>query len=333
MAFQILCLSGGGFLGLYTISILADLEKDLDRPIATSFDLIAGTSVGGIIALALAAEHPASEIKSKFEENGTRIFSNRPAPQTDLGKCLDTVRYLFSSKYDGEWLRKTIINVLGEDTLVGDLKHPTIIPVVNLSKGKPQIFKTDHHASFVSDHKLKAVDVAVATSAAPTFFPIAEIGDEMFADGGLYANSPDLIALHEAVHFLGISDDQIRILSIGTSTAKFSLSHSVKRNLGIFGWARSLPSTIISSQQIDIYYILRHRLKERYLRIDTTQSKEQERDLGLDIATEEAQKTIRGMARGSYQEFVNHEMLKTILNNRAPEPRFYYRNKNYKEKH
>jgi len=332
MAFQILSLSGGGFLGLYSISILADLEKDLGRPIASSFDLIAGTSVGGIIALALAAEHPASEIKFKFEQNGTRIFSDRPVPQTSFGKFLDTARYLFRSKYDGEWLRKTIISVIGEDTLIGDLKHPTIIPVVNLSKGKPQIFKTDHHASFVLDHKQRAVDVAVATSAAPTFFPIAEIGDEMFADGGLYANSPDLIALHEAEHFLGISVDQIRVLSIGTTTTQFSLSHSEKRNLGILGWARSLPNTIISSQQIDIDYILRHRLGDRYVRIDTIQSKEQERDLGLDVATKEAQATIRGMARGSYQEIANNEMLNTILNNRARKPRFYYRNEK-KEKH
>ena len=67
MPFQILSLSGGGFLGLFTISILADLEKQIGRPIASAFDLLAGTSVGGIIALGLAGEHPAEKIKASFE--------------------------------------------------------------------------------------------------------------------------------------------------------------------------------------------------------------------------------------------------------------------------
>ena len=82
MAFQILSLSGGGFLGLYTITVLAELEKQIGRYIASSFDLLAGTSVGGIIALGLAAEHPAEKIKSSLELNGIQIFSNRPRRET-----------------------------------------------------------------------------------------------------------------------------------------------------------------------------------------------------------------------------------------------------------
>ena len=79
MAFQILCLSGGGYLGLYTASVLAELENQLGGPIAAYFDLLAGTSVGGIIALGLAAETPASDIKESFESNGSRIFSLKPS--------------------------------------------------------------------------------------------------------------------------------------------------------------------------------------------------------------------------------------------------------------
>ena len=88
---------------------------------------------------------------------------------------------------------------------MGDLQHRVIIPAVNLTKGAPQMFKTAHHADFKRDHRLRLVDVALATAAAPTFFPISSIGDELFADGGLFANSPDLLALHEAEHFLGSS--------------------------------------------------------------------------------------------------------------------------------
>ena len=74
MTFQILSLSGGGYMGLYTIAVLSELEDQIGRPLAGCFDLIAGTSVGGIIALGLAAEHPASNINDAFEEMGKAVF-------------------------------------------------------------------------------------------------------------------------------------------------------------------------------------------------------------------------------------------------------------------
>jgi len=327
-AFQILSLSGGGFLGLYTIEILVELEKQLGRPIATSFDLLAGTSVGGLIALALAAEVPAEEIKKAFETKGSEIFSARSKPKSATGKLIDFLRSLSSSKYNGEGLKETILQVLGADTTIGDLKHPVIVPTVNLTTGKPQFFKTDHHPDFQRDYKLKAMDVALATSAAPTYFPIAEIGDELFADGGLYANSPDLIAIHEAEHFFDKLIDEIRMLSIGTTTTGYSLSHNCKRNIGLYGWGKNerLSNTIISSQQQDVDFIVGHRLSDRYLRIDSVPSNEQEEYLGLDVATIKAQKTIRGLASGAYQKYVNNPILIEILKYKAEDPHFYYSN-------
>src|SRR5262245_17669170 len=97
--FNILSLSGGGFFGLYTTSILEDLEKLYPPPIARHFDLLAGTSVGGIIALGLAAEVPATAIKAAFARNGTKIFSARPSPQTSLGVFRDVMRSFFKPKY------------------------------------------------------------------------------------------------------------------------------------------------------------------------------------------------------------------------------------------
>jgi patatin-like phospholipase/acyl hydrolase len=129
MRFQILSLSGGGYLGLYTISVLADLEDRLAAPIASRFDLIAGTSVGGITAIGIANEVPASRIKEAFERNGTRIFSDRKAPRSAVAKLADVYRSLFSPKYDSGPLQDTIIDIIGADTLIGDLKHPCILAV------------------------------------------------------------------------------------------------------------------------------------------------------------------------------------------------------------
>jgi len=161
--FNILSLSGGGFLGLYTVSVLAELEEAAGGPIARHFDLMAGTSIGGIIALGLAAEVPAATIKAAFERNGRDIFSNRPAPTSWWGTVRDLARFVHKPKYQTDALRWTIVELVGESTRIGDLKHPVIIPTINLTKAKPQIFKTPHHPEFRTDLYLKVVDVALAT--------------------------------------------------------------------------------------------------------------------------------------------------------------------------
>jgi patatin-like phospholipase/acyl hydrolase len=327
MPFQILSLSGGGYLGLYTICVLADIEDRIGAPLATRFDLIAGTSVGGIIAIGIANEVPASRIKEAFERNGTRIFTDRKAPRGAAAKLVDITRYLFRPKYDPGPLRDTIIDILGADTRIGDLKHPCIIPTVCLTKGGPQIFKTDHHPDFRRDHRLKAVDVALATSAAPTYFPIAEIADGLYADGGLYANSPDLIALHEAEHFFEISRTDIRLLSVGTTTSKFSFAHGGGTRFGMMQWAmgQRLVQATISSQQQIVDNVVRHRLRDHYVRLDMEQSREQEQSLALDTANLDAQKTIRSMAAVTAQAAANNPNLAPILSHVAAPPTFFHR--------
>ncbi len=326
MPFQILSLSGGGYLGLYTISVLAALEKKCGRPIAQSFDLIAGTSVGGIIALGLALEKPAAEIQAAFERNGEAIFSDRAAPSTRIGEMRDVMRYMNGPKYSDYNLRKTIIEITGADTKLGAAKHPVMIPTINVTKGRPQVFKTPHHNTFVTDLHRRVVDVALATSAAPTYFPLAQVEDSLFADGGLYGNSPDILAMHEAEHFFGIAASNIRVLSVGTTTSQFSFSHAGGRDYGLLQWAagQRLVQTAISSQQQVVDYMMKHKLSSRYVRIDSTQSKEQERDIGLDVATEAARKTIRGLAQASVQDWIVKKELCDILEYTAPAPKFFH---------
>src|SRR6185437_12429080 len=115
MAFQILSLSGGGFLGLFTISVIAALEERIKAPIASRFDLIAGTSVGGIIALGLAKEVPAKTIKEVFEKEGEKIFPARARPKGKMSKLLELRRSLFSAKYEAESLRRAVTSLVGEN--------------------------------------------------------------------------------------------------------------------------------------------------------------------------------------------------------------------------
>ena len=93
------------------------------------------------------------------------------------------------------------------------------MPAVDIERCRTKVFKTPHAPGARGDGALRAVDVALAACAAPTYFPAVRIGDRLYADGGLFAVAPDQIALHEAEHFLDLRLDRLKLLSIGTATA------------------------------------------------------------------------------------------------------------------
>ncbi|WP_281058986.1 CBASS cGAMP-activated phospholipase [Mesorhizobium sp.] len=228
-------------------------------------------------------------------------------------------------RYDGTELRKAIEAVVGADTLIGDAKTRLLVPTVNMTKGSVQLFKTAHHPNFINDYKVKAIDVAMATSAAPTFFPMAKIGASYFVDGGVVANTPDLCAIHEATHFLGIEIDDIRVLSIGTITTGFSLPTSLGGNFGASSWMKNqrLISMIFSSQQQLVDVMARHRLGGRHLRMDDKPGLEQSSDLGLDIASKKRRETLLGMADGVHQQFGGSAEILAMLDHQPIRPTFY----------
>uniref|UniRef100_UPI00190FA77C patatin-like phospholipase family protein n=1 Tax=Raoultella sp. 18093 TaxID=2681425 RepID=UPI00190FA77C len=111
--FQILALSGGGFRGLYTAKVIADVEKEIEAPLASRFDLITGTSIGGILALALALEIPAQDIVDLFVDHGEEIFDKRWS-----------LFGFWRSPYSPEPLKKLLSNSkLFGDRLLGVCKH------------------------------------------------------------------------------------------------------------------------------------------------------------------------------------------------------------------
>jgi len=317
--FQILTLSGGGYLGLYTATVLAAIERRTGRPIIESFDLIAGTSIGGIIALGLSAGKTASDIAAAFEAAGPKIFgTDRPATSTKE-TIFRLLQHPKSARYRPGPLREVVETIIGKETKMADLLRPTVITTVNLSKGGPKIFKTGHHPSLMLDWRLPAAEVAMATSAAPTYFPIHKIGEEMYADGGMFANSPDLIAVHEAERFLKVDRDRISVLSIGTTTTTFAFSSSGGVDLGPIGWmvGKRLTSTMIGSQQAITNDMMKHIFGERYLRIDRSQGPEHQKQLALDCASPAATADLKAMAASSFAEATASKALLAMLDHRA----------------
>lgn len=295
---RVLALSGGGFLGLYTAHVLAALEAEAGEPLARRFDLVAGTSIGGVLALALAFELPMAKMAGLFAEHGPAVFSPRPLPQRALARLVDLTRSIAGPKYSGAALRRALASQLG-DRRLGDAPHALVVPAVDVGRCETKVFKTPHARAPEADSALRAVDVAMAACAAPAYFPAVRIGRRLFADGGLFAVAPDQVALHEVQHFMGVDPDRVRMLSVGTATAHYMPPEGVRDNAGAVGWLSNgrLVLTMISVQQQHVRAMLEDRLGDRYLRIDAVWPPDG--GLGIDVATPQSIARLQDLARDS----------------------------------
>ncbi len=315
--FHILALSGGGFRGLYTATVLEELELALGAPLGQRFDLICGTSVGGLLAMGLAAEIPASELGRIFTEHGEDIFGSQPWWRR-IG------RGFFRAKHSDMGLRHTLDGIF-EGRLLGDLRHPVLIPAVNYSTGRAQIFKTPHHPRLEQDHKLTLVDVALATSAAPVFLPLAENSRGVFCDGGLIGNSPGFFGLHEAKHFMNADPKAVRMLAIGTMSLGNTVPGSARRDRGIIDWGEALFSLMISAQESSTNFVLQHELDNRYVRIDDDATPDQVDDIRhIDVVSPAAIKTLTVRGRNAAQAALGKDLFMPFRAHLAAPPAFFH---------
>jgi patatin-like phospholipase/acyl hydrolase len=200
--FRILSLDGGGIKGVFAAAALARMEEIHGRCIVDHFDLIAGTSTGGILAIGIAFGIPPKDLLAFYRDRGPVIF-----PSTSLvQKSTALLRQLFHGpKYSHDVLRAELAKVL-EDRKFGDASCRLAIPAYDAVANRIYVFKTAHAPGLTNDIRTDAVDVALATSAAPTYFAAASVAkDGRYVDGGVWANNPSLIALVEAVSSLGLN--------------------------------------------------------------------------------------------------------------------------------
>lgn len=307
---KILSLNGGGARGLFTINVLAEIERIIEQKtgqrdvkVGDYFDLITGTSIGGILALGLAAGKSARELEAVFRKQAPLIF---PTSQSLIKKW----RAAFSARYRSQPLFDAVASMVGTDTTFNDLNRRVMIPAVNLSTGKPQFFKTPHNPLFNRDGRLTLVDAAMATSAAPTYFAphyCADL-DAYFADGGLVANNPSFIALHEVfsdmtTDFPNVTVNDVKILNIGTLGEEYTVSPAAlgaKRNngyLGLWGIGERLVLTTMTANQLLHKAMLVRELRtndasENYVYLDDTVPNEAASDITLDNASESSLRNL-----------------------------------------
>lgn len=241
--FRILAIDGGGIKGLFPASFLAALERGVDQPIGNYFDLVAGTSTGGIIALGLGLGFSADEMKQFYLEHGPSIFPRR----TFWDKAVSFFRRLGRVAYTPDQLRSSLEGCFGSRKL-GDSRRRLVIPSMDANTGRVHVFKTSHHPRLEVDYKLSAVDVALATAAAPTYFPAHLLEGIRLLDGGMWANNPSLVAVVEALYILGVPVSKVRILSVGCSESPMCLPRSVGEGGGRLHWATQVAEWFMRGQ-------------------------------------------------------------------------------------
>ena len=225
---RILSIDGGGIKGVFPAAFLADIEITLPHAIGSYFDLIVGTSTGGIIALGLGLGLTASEILDFYRQHGPKIFKGN--------RFVLTVKQALWRKYSNEQLRRALEETFGNRTL-SESKNRLVIPSFNIDTGEVYIYKTRHHERFERDYEKTAVEAALATASAPTFFPLFKNSSEAsLVDGGVWANNPTSVAVAEAIGTLGWSKDQLRVLSIGCTEEPFDVGLRGRKNIGVL-WA------------------------------------------------------------------------------------------------
>jgi patatin-like phospholipase/acyl hydrolase len=254
--FQILALDGGGYRGLYSAAVLGAIEQDLGRPILDYFDLVAGTSTGGLIALGLGAGLRPRDIIDFYATWGPQIFRRQ-----HLG--------ILRPRYGSGKLREGLAQILGEK-LLGDSRCRLVVPAYDLTADQVYVFKTPHHERLTRDWKETMVDVAMATSAAPTYFPAHSLRGIRLVDGGVWCNNPSVIAIAEATSMLGVPITSVRLFSVGT-TAELVHRHPRLDQGGMIQWAKAAIDVLMRGQSVGADGLAQHLLtRERYLRHDTS---------------------------------------------------------------
>ena len=237
---RILTIDGGGIKGVFPASFLATVDNSVEGSVADYFDLIVGTSTGGIIALGLGLGLSAKEILSFYEEFGPLIFSsNRKFPW---------LRWPGTAKYSSVPLKEALETCFGDKKL-GDSKKRLVIPSLNLENGKVYIYKTAHHTRLERDYKERAVDVALATAAAPTYFPThrSPTGTPLI-DGGVWTNNPVGMAVVEAITVLDWPRDSLKVLSLGCTTEPLNVKSGRNVPLGKPYWAYKMLDVFMHAQ-------------------------------------------------------------------------------------
>lgn len=265
---RVLAIDGGGIRGIIPATVLAELERRCRRPVAELFDLIAGTSTGGILALALTApgredqpRYTAEQLIRLYLDDGPKIFSR------SLLRRLTSLDGYLDERYDDTALESALEARLG-DSRLGQALTPVMVTGYSLEERRPFFFKSARALENPAENHLMRV-AARATAAAPSYFEpervASEAGDVGVIDGGVCVVNPAMSAFAEAWRD-GARDILIASLGTGEQTRPIELGRA--RGWGALEWVRPLLDVVFDGMSDVADYQLRHMLPaDRYFRL------------------------------------------------------------------
>lgn len=226
--FRILSIDGGGIRGIFPAAALAAVERRYTggNSVADYFDLVVGTSTGGILAVGLGAGVDTATLLELYPKRGAEIF-----PPGRHGRVSDFAGYV----YDRQALENVLTECLGNKPF-GESRLRLCVPAFEGRHSEVYVFKTPHHKDYKTDRFEKMITVALATAAAPTYFRPVEHGGYVMVDGGVWANNPIMIGLVEALSSFDVSREQIEILSLGCGDDPYVVSTDQINQGGQWHW-------------------------------------------------------------------------------------------------
>lgn len=259
----ILSIDGGGIRGIIPATLLAKIEQITRKPAGQLFDMIAGTSTGGILALALAKpdgggspQYPAEELIGLYEEHGPTIFRRK------RWRRILAAANLFDEKYSAAGLESVLERYFGEERLSAAV-CPLLVTSYEIERRFPFFFRSSAARRDVAyDFPMKLV--GRATSAAPTYFePLKiETGDAAgyyaLVDGGLYANNPAMCALVEARRLFG--EEPLLVVSLGTGALTRPIEYEQACRWGVARWAKPVLEIAFDGVSSTVHHQLQQML-------------------------------------------------------------------------
>ena len=254
---SVLSIDGGGIRGIIPATFLTEIEKRTGRPTCELFDLIAGTSTGGILAATLTVpnwqgkpKYSAEQICSAYFENGRTIF--HPSPLRSVA----TLGGLVKPKYSPHGLDTMLDKYLGSTRLHSTLTE-ILVTAYDMASSTPWFFKT----SYAKAHRAPADDplltqVARATAAAPTYFPPLTLEEHCMVDGGVFAANPALCAYAQARNMYP-DEKEFLVVSLGTGLQVHNRPCSEVSSWGIVDWAVPIIAVTLNSSSASVDYQMR----------------------------------------------------------------------------
>ena len=250
----ILSMDGGGVRTIASITFLKKLEEHLQVPLAEKFDFFIGTSAGAISCLGLAINQmPAADLMNIWsKENLIKIMTNS-SWEMSLGIMQ------INPKYSNEGKREVLTEFFADKKLK-DANKPVAVTSYDIEKRLP-ILLTSY-----TDQEISVVDSGDATSAAPVYYPTAEVGDRFLIDGGIVANHPVLHGYVEAKKLY--PDNELVVLSVGTGLNKRSLKGKDSKKWGLIGWMMHDLFGLMVESSMD-HELAEELIGKNYLRINS----------------------------------------------------------------